>query len=105
MKSNYELVIVCHDHQPGYGEGFFIATPKMDDKSVKFTETLTQGLSGFNYFKNNVNAESATSNAKFTNPLASNGYRVIVYEMTGLTNYSEVYNRTRELLDRSFQIL
>ena len=104
LKSKYDLIIVCHDHQPGYGEGFFLATPKMDDNSVKFTETLTQRLPFFNYYRSSGN-EPAASNAKFTIPVASNGYRAIVYEMPGLNSYSEAYNRTSELLDVSIEII
>jgi len=105
LKSKYDLVIVCHDHQPGYGEGFFITTPKMDVLSVKFAETLTTKLTTFNYYKNSGNTEPATSNARFTNQISSNGYRAIVYEMPGLNNYSEAYYMTRELLDASFLLL
>lgn len=105
LKSKYELVIVCHDHQPGYGEGFFITTPKMDEISVKFAETLTTKLTTFNYYKNNGNKEPATSNARFTNQISLNGYRAIVYEMPGLNSYSEAYNMTRELLDASISLL
>ena len=104
LKSEYDLIIVCHDHQPGYGEGFFFATPKMDDNSVKFTEALTQHLPFFNYYRSS-GTEPAASNAKFTIPVASNGYRVIVYEMPGLNSYSEAYNKTSELLDTSIQLI
>jgi hypothetical protein len=104
LKSKYDLIIVCHDHQPGYGEGFFFATPKMDEKSVKFTEALTQRLPFFNYYQSN-GTEHAASNAKFTIPLASNGYRTLVYEIPGLNSYSEVYNKTSELLDTSIQLI
>jgi hypothetical protein len=104
LKSKYDLVIVCHDHQPGYGEGFFFATPKMDDNSVKFTETLTQRLPFFNYYRSS-GTDPAASNVKFTIPIASNGYRAIVYEIPGLNSYSEAYTKTSELLDASIQII
>jgi hypothetical protein len=105
LKSNFELVIVCHDHQLGYGEGFYIATPKMDNRSVTFAESLNQSLSDFNYYKNNGNTEPATSNSKFTNPIVSNGDRAFVYEMPGFTNYSESYIKTKELLNTCIQLL
>ncbi len=102
-KSNYNLVIVCHDHEPGYGEGFYFATPEMDVNSVKFAESLKQKIPDFNYYKNNNNSEKGTSNIHFTDPLVSNGYRAIVYEMPGLSCYNEAYNKTLELLDMSLQ--
>jgi hypothetical protein len=104
-KSQYELVIVCHDHEPGYGEGFFFATPRMDDKSVKFADSLKQRLSTFNYYKNSNNAEGGSSNIHFTDYVVADGYRTIVYEMPGLSNYSEAYNMTKQLLVNSIEML
>lgn len=105
LKSQYDLIIVCHDHEPGYGEGFFIATPRMDAKSVSFAETLTQKLKTFNYYKNNYNSNEGTSNIHFTNYLVQNGYRTLVYEMPGLSSYKDAQSMTQSLLDDSFQIL
>jgi hypothetical protein len=103
IKSNYKMVIVCHDHEPGYGEGFYFATPEMDANSVKFAESLKQKIPDFNYYKNNDNSEKGTSNIHFTDPLVSKGFRAIVYEMPGLSSYNEAYNKTFELLDTSLQ--
>ncbi len=104
-KSQYDLIVVCHDHEPGYGEGFFIATPRMDSKSVSFAEALTQKLTLFNYYKNNNNTNEGTSNIHFTNYLVDKGYRTIVYEMPGLSSYDDAYSRTSLLLDDSIKIL
>lgn len=104
-KSQYDLIIVCHDHEPGYGEGFFIATPRMDDKSVNFAESLTQRLSTFNYYKNYGNTNEGTSNIHFTDYLVSSGHRTLVYEMPGLSSYGDAYRMTKLLLDDSCQTL
>ena len=104
-RSGYDLIIVCHDHEPGYGEGFFFATPRMDSKSVGFAELLHQKLSNFNYYKNNNNSEEGSSNIHFTNYLVADGYRTIVYEMPGLSSYDDAYNMTKMLLINSLQIL
>jgi hypothetical protein len=104
-KSQYDLIIVCHDHEPGYGDGFFFATPRMDSKSVSFADSLKQKLSNFNYYKNNNNATEGTSNIHFTNYLVSDGYRTIVYEMPGLSTYAYAYNMTDTLLNNSIQTL
>ena len=98
-KSNYKMVIVCHDHEPGYGQGFYFATPEMDANSVQFAESLKQKIPDFNYYKNNNNSEKGTSNIHFTDPLVKKGNRAIVYEMPGLSGYNEAYNKTLELLD------
>ena len=105
LKYQYDLIIVCHDHEPGYGEGFFIATPRMDAKSVNFAESLTQKLKTFNYYKNNHNSNEGSSNIHFTNYLVQNGYRTVVYEMPGLSSYNDAQNMTKSLIDDSFQIL
>ena len=104
-KSQYDLIIVCHDHEPGYGDGFFFATPRMDSKSVSFAESLKQKLNNFNYYKNNNNATEGTSNIHFTDYLVSDGYRTIVYEMPGLSTYNDAYNMTETLLNTSIQTL
>ena len=33
-KSDAGAVIISHSHMPGYGQGFYLATPEMDDASV-----------------------------------------------------------------------
>ena len=104
-KSQYDLIIVCHDHEPGYGDGFSFATPRMDSKSVSFAESLKQKLSNFNYYKNNNNAAEGTSNIHFTNYLVSNSYRTIVYEMPGLSTYFDAHNMTETLLNNSIQTI
>lgn len=105
VKSKYELVIICHDHEYGYGEGFYFATPKMDQNSVIFADQLKNDLPNFNYYKNNGNTEPGSSNIHFTDPLVSNGYKAIVYEIPGYTSYAEAYNMNKELLDTVFNIL
>lgn len=105
VKSKYELVIICHDHENGYGEGFYFATPKMDQNSVTFADTLKSDLPNFNYYKNNGNTEPGSSNVHFTDPLVSDGYRAIVYEIPGDTSYADAYKMNKELLDTVFNIL
>ena len=48
-KSDPDLVIIGHDHEPGYGEGYYIATPTMDNASVDLAEEVTGDI-GFNLF-------------------------------------------------------
>lgn len=105
VKSKYELVIICHDHKYGYGEGFYFATPMMDQGSVLFADSLKQNLPNFNYYKNNGKTEPGSSNIHFTDPLVSKGYKAIVYEMPGDTNYSDANAMSKQLLDTSLKLL
>ncbi|MGC9516676.1 MAG: hypothetical protein ACP5C3_03140 [Methanomicrobiales archaeon] len=102
LKSDYDLIIVLHDHAPGYGEGFYIATPKMDESSVKLAENVNQSIYQFRYYKSSNNSESSSSNILFTKPLASNGYKTFVYEIPHLTSYGEAYNMTQYLIYTCF---
>ncbi|AXV38149.1 MAG: hypothetical protein KO217_06645 [Methanobacteriaceae archaeon] len=105
LKSDYDLVIVCHDHAPGYGEGFYIATPKMDESSVLLAENVNRSIYDFRYYKSSNSSESSTSNTLFTKPLAVNGYKAFVYEMPHLTSYVKAYNMTENLLYACFQLI
>lgn len=103
LKSTDDLVIICHDHIPGYGEGFYIATPAMDEKSVKLAESVNNSMSGLNYFKsNNNNKESSSSALKFSKPLANGGFKTFVYEIPEWKSYKEAYSLTRTFIDKCF---
>lgn len=58
-----DLVIIGHDHEPGYGEGYYIATPTMDDASVDLAEEVTGDI-GFNYYKRNKTRPSKSTSIK-----------------------------------------
>ena len=105
LKSNDDLVIICHDHKPGYGQGFYIATPQMDEKSVKIAEFVNQSIPGFNYYRADNIKESSTSALKFSKPLASAGYSTIVYEIPEWITYNEAYSMTKTLIDKCFNFI
>jgi hypothetical protein len=81
-KSNYDLVIIGHDHESDYGEGYYIATPSMDDSSVSLANKVTNSLSNFNYYKRDtsVSAKSTSINS-VDNPIVSTGTKLFVYEI------------------------
>jgi len=99
-KSSYDVVIICHDHKPGYGSGFYIATPQMDESSVKLAQFLNQTLGNFNYYRSDNIREHSTSALRFSRPLASAGYKTLVYEIPGLESYSKAYDMTYKCLDK-----
>lgn len=105
LKSDSDLVIICHDHRPGYGQGFYIATPEMDEKSVKTAELINQSISGFNYYRADNIKEHTTSALKFSKPLASAGYRTLVYEIPEWISYNEAYSMTENFISKCFNYI
>lgn len=79
--TNGKAVIISHSHVEGYGEGFYLATPAMDDKSVDISQKIANS-SDFNYFPRNVSKPVEASSAKLvSNPIAESGYPTFVYEI------------------------
>lgn len=105
-KSHYNLVIICHAHQLGYGSGFFIATPRMDAKSVQLAQTVQEGLPQLNYLKGVKNSKPQTTSAiRVSNPIADTGTPVFVYEIPEWVGVNEASNMTYKLLDVSFNVI
>lgn len=103
-KSNIDLVIIGHDHEPGYGEGFYIATPSMDDKSVKLATDVMSDLSDFNYYKREVNQTPKSSSIiKVDNPIVATGTPLFVYEIPEWIGFHEVFIKSYSLIDSSLK--
>ena len=47
--SDADCVIISHSHVPEYGEGFYLATPEMDNASVDIAKKISEN-SDFNYY-------------------------------------------------------
>lgn len=76
-----KAVVISHSHIEGYGEGFYLATPEMDNASVDISEKIANS-SDFNYFPRNVSQPiEATSAILVSNPIAKSGYPTFVYEI------------------------
>ncbi len=105
LKSNCDLVIICHNHKQGYGQGFYIATPEMDEKSVKLGEMVNQSIPGFNYYKADNIKEHTNSATLFSKPLASAGCATFVYEIPEWVSYEEAYNTSRNFIDKCFNFI
>lgn len=103
-KSNFDLVIICHDHEKGYGDGFYIATPSMDSKSVNLADKVMMELSNFNYYKRNVNITPQSSSIiNVDNPLVSTGTPLFVYEIPEWLGFFEAFTESYSLIDTSFR--
>lgn len=105
-KSNYSIVIICHDHEKGYGaDGYYIAT-SMDNKSVTLAEAIHKLMPDFTYYKRNTAHESTTTSINtVNNPISETGTPSLVYEAPEWLNDSNVYTNTNRLLDSVFKVI
>lgn len=105
-KSEYDLVIICHDHEEGYGDGHYIATPSMDGKSVTLAQAVHQILPDFNYYQRDTNKRAqSTSITKVDNPITASGTPVFVYEMPEWVGSFDAFFNSNNLIDASFEVL
>ena len=80
-KSDAGAVIISHSHMAGYGQGFYLATPEMDDASVKIATDINK-TSDFNYYPVTGNESyKSTSAVLVSKPIAQAGYPTFVYEI------------------------
>ncbi|NYB52238.1 MAG: hypothetical protein HVN35_06750 [Methanobacteriaceae archaeon] len=105
-KSDYQLVIIAHDHEQGYGEGYYIATPTHDSKSMRLGEAVHQLLPEFNYYPGSSNTrEKSSSISQVDRPITNAGYPVFVYEIPEWKNQLEAIQMTYQLFSGSFKVL
>ncbi|HHY00385.1 MAG TPA: hypothetical protein GX531_03290 [Methanothermobacter sp.] len=102
-KSNVDVVIICHDHAPGYGKGYFIATPKMDSPSVALAEKIEKNLPEFIYYRATAYSEHGSSTFTVSYPLANLGIPTLVYEMPEWDSYTQAYHESKKLIANCFQ--
>lgn len=98
-QSDADCVIISHSHIPNYGQGFYLATPNMDEKSVIIASTINK-TSDFNYYPKTGNESyKSTSAVLVSNPIAQAGYATFVYEIPENITEQESTDKTKELLD------
>ncbi len=101
--SDYDVVIISHAHQPGYGEGYYLATPEMDDTSVLIARLVTGADPSFNYYPGTKNSKAKTSSARLVSkPLAAAGYPTLVYEIPENVTSLESFLKTYKLLENVY---
>ncbi|HMK53311.1 MAG TPA: hypothetical protein VK444_00860 [Methanobacteriaceae archaeon] len=106
IKSNYSLTIISHDHEQGYGDGYYIATPTRDDKSVSMGEAVHQLLPQFNFYPGSSETRThASSVILVDNPLAKVNIPVFVYEMPEWHNALDAIYNTYQLISASSKVL
>ena len=104
-KSDPDLVIIGHDHEPGYGEGYYVATPTMDKKSVELAEKVTGDI-GFNYYKRNKTLPAKSTSIRVVdNPIVHTGTRLFVYEIPETDTKTVSFIQSYRLLEASYNRL
>ncbi|MGZ7096687.1 MAG: hypothetical protein ACXVHU_09480 [Methanobacterium sp.] len=105
-KSNYKLVIIAHNHRQGYGSGYYIATPTMDNESVDLAKKVHSILPSFNYYQRNVDEDpEQTSINGVDKPIVNSGTPVFVYEIPEWLGNSDVNSNTNRLIDAVFKVV
>ncbi|PKL66677.1 MAG: hypothetical protein CVV28_09775 [Methanobacteriales archaeon HGW-Methanobacteriales-1] len=103
-KSKYGLVIICHDHEEGYGEGYYFATPSMDTKSMEIAQSMRYILTDFNFCTRDLSKKAdSTSIEMVDDPIVATGNPVIVYEIPEWLGKADVVHNTTRLLDSVFK--
>lgn len=98
-KSDADCVIISHSHIPGYGEGFYVATPYMDNASAEIGYTINN-TTDFNYFpKTGTEDYKSTSAVLVSNPIAKAGYPTFVYEIPEDITSQNSTDKAKELFD------
>lgn len=96
-KSDASAVIISHSHVEWYGEGFYVATPEMDNASVKIAEKINK-TSDFNYYPRTGNESYKSTSAKLVSqPIAQAGYPTFVYEIPENITKQDATDKTVEL--------
>ena len=97
--SDADCVIISHSHIPTYGEGFYVATPEMDDESVDISNKIKDS-SDFNYYPKTGNETYRSTSAQLVScPIAQAGYPTFVYEIPEDITEQDSTNKAKELFD------
>lgn len=97
--SDADCVIISHSHIPDYGEGYYLATPEMDEKSVKVAFAINN-TTDFGYYPRTGNESyKSTSAVLVSKPIAQAGYPTFVYEIPENITKQDSTNKTMELFD------
>ncbi|KZX11702.1 hypothetical protein [Methanobrevibacter filiformis] len=104
--SDFDLVIIAHDHEKGYGDGFYIATPNMDPLSVNLAEKVKVNLPDFNYYqRSQTRNPTSTSILGVNKHIIDTGTPVFVYEAPEWLSYAEVFSKSDELVKAAIAII
>lgn len=95
-----DCVIISHSHIPTYGEGYYLATPEMDNKSVNIANKVKDS-SDFNYYPVTGQETYHSSSAQLVSmPIAKAGYPTFVYEIPEDISEQDSTDKAKELFDK-----
>ncbi|MGF7118794.1 hypothetical protein [Methanobacterium oryzae] len=104
-KSDYDVVIICHDHKKGYGDGFYVAIPTMDSKSLELAEKFRKISPEYRYYQRDPEKKAQSKSiSRVDNPIAKLRIPVFVYEIPEWSEYKEAYDQTYKLIDTAYKI-
>jgi hypothetical protein len=97
--SDADCVIISHSHIESYGEGFYVATPAMDNASVEISEKIN-ATSDFNYYPKTGNETYKSTSAQLVSiPIAESGHPTFVYEIPEDISQQQSTDKTKELFE------
>ena len=98
-KSDAQCVIISHSHKEGYGEGYYLATPDMDNASVEIAQKINN-TTDFGYYPKTGNEEYQSTSAQLvSNPIAEAGYPTFVYEIPENITQEDSTKYAKDLFD------
>lgn len=98
-QSDADCVIISHSHVEWYGEGFYLATPEMDNASVKIAKKINK-TSDFGYYPRTGNETyKSTSAVLVSKPIAQAGYPTFVYEIPENITKQDSTDWAKDLFD------
>ena len=100
-----KAVIISHSHIEGYGDGYYLATPAMDNASVELSRKIAD-TSDFKYFPTDKSQPlKATSAILVSKPIADAGYPTFVYEIPEDITEQDSTNKAKELFKLMFDLV
>ena len=100
-----DSIIISHSHIEGYGQGFYLATPAMDNTSVAIAQKIANE-SSFNYFPRDTSQPVQATSAKLVSiPLAESGNPTFVYEIPENITDQDSTDKALELFGLMFNIV
>ena len=100
-----KAVIISHSHIEGYGDGYYLATPAMDNASVELSRKIAD-TSDFKYFPTDKSQPlKATSAILVSKPIADAGYPTFVYEIPEDITDQDSTNKAKELFKLMFDLV
>ena len=97
--SDADCVVIAHSHIPEYGEGFYLATPEMDNASVEIAEKISNSTDINYYPVTGEETYKSTSAVLVSKPIAQAGYPTLVYEIPEDITEQDSTDRAKDLFD------